>query len=105
MNFTRCSYLTLLEGIGAITRLCVSPDGCTLFSAGEDGCVFLFDVHAMENGEPLPRRITEPSAFSDVVLTTRAEVLFVFVVVRKYAALCMLLCFFSSLFFLKLPLC
>ena len=62
--------LALAEGI---TALGVTHDDCILFVGTEDGMLFQFDIHLMENGEVLGVTPEDPSNFLDVVLVTRAD--------------------------------
>lgn len=59
---------------GAVTRMGQSADDCVLFVASDDGTLFQFDVHLMENGEVNSKKAQDPATFLDVVLVTRADI-------------------------------
>jgi len=59
---------------GAVTRMGASADESQLFLASEDGTLFMFDVHLMEEGEVAEKKAIDPANFLDVVLVTRADV-------------------------------
>lgn len=58
---------------GAVMRLRLSPDGSQLFSCGDDGSLFVFDVLSAEASRERQRREEDLRAEMDTVLVSQSE--------------------------------
>mmetsp|Transcript_38583 Transcript_38583/g.62503 ORF Transcript_38583/g.62503 Transcript_38583/m.62503 type:complete len:1299 (+) Transcript_38583:248-4144(+) len=59
---------------GIITRMRVSADFNYLFTASEDGTIFIFDIYTVDHGEILFKKPVDKSVLMDVLLMTKDEV-------------------------------
>ncbi len=58
---------------GPVTVMRPSPDDTHMFVGTEDGCVFVFEVHLVENGEVVPHKAVDAALYLDVVLVTKSD--------------------------------
>ncbi len=56
---------------GPLVRLRVAFSDNFLFTASEDGAVFVMSILPIENGKVMSRRPVDPTRFLDLVLTSR----------------------------------